>query len=134
MIKKLCVFGHISLVGGADLELFHQFSIWKALGIEVHNIHTGIIHGYLLDLKKQLEEQGVIYHPSKEWHHCKGMHVISYCNGSFLNNLHTIKQYCKAVLWVNSMTFPFKKEIECQKAGLIEFQYISISTSKGEGI
>jgi glycosyltransferase involved in cell wall biosynthesis len=121
MIKKLCINGSVSLLGGADIELFHQISVWQALGIEVHNIHTGVLHGYLLELKKHLEEQGVIYHPSKEWQHCKGMHVISYCNGSFLTNLHIIKNYCKASLWLNCMTFVFKKEIECQRMGLIDF-------------
>ena len=104
-----------------DIELWHQIAIWQSLKIEVHCVHTGIIHGYLLDVKKELENIGVIYHTSREWAHCKGMHTISYCNGNFLTNLHVIKKYCKASLWLNCMTWAFRKEIEAHKLGLIDF-------------
>jgi len=119
MITELCVIGHASNLGGADTELDHQIYCWQNMGIKVHICHTGELSPRLLDMK--LQDRGCIYHKSRDWPSLKGFHVISFCNGRFLENLEIIKIYAKTATFVNCMTWAFRKEIEFQRKGLIDF-------------
>ena len=122
MIKELCVIGHPSYCGGADTELFDQIKCWHKMGIKTYILHTGPISGSLIQIKKILEDQyNCTYLDSRQWNQCEGLHCISFCNGEFLNNLDKIKRHAKSTTFVNCMTWNFRKEIECQSKGLIDF-------------
>lgn len=90
-MEEICVIGYPSRLGGADTELDHQIHVWQALGIKVHLIHTGQLDDNLRAMK--MEERGCVIHTPGDWGACKGMHVISYCNGEFLKHLEAIKLY-----------------------------------------
>lgn len=122
MINEICIIGHPSYCGGADTELFDQIKCWYKMGIKIYILHTGPIYGIVKTLKPILEkEYGCTYLVPRQWNQCRGMHCISFCNGEFLNNLTKIKQFAKTTTFVNCMTWNFKKEIECQSNGLIDF-------------
>lgn len=122
MIKEVCVIGHPSHCGGADTELLDQIKCWSEMGIKIYLLHTGPIYGVVKKLKPILEkEYGCTYLTPRHWNQCRGMHCISFCNGEFLNNIVKIKRYAKSTTFVNCMTWNFKKEIECQSKGLIDF-------------
>ena len=117
-ISELCVIGFPSRLGGADTELDHQIRVWQALGVKVHLLHTGDIDDNLKSMR--MEERGCVVHSPRDWGACQGMHVISYCNGDFLANLETIKQYAKSTTFVNCMTWLFDQEREMHRRGLID--------------
>ena len=119
MIKELCIVGHPSKVGGADSELDHQIRAWQAMGVKVHICHTSELDANLKNMR--MEKRGCVYHTPKDWKSLKGMHVISFCNGSFLQNLPIIKPYARTTTFINCMTWNFRKEIDCQRKGLIDF-------------
>jgi len=116
--NEICVIGHPSRVGGADTELDHQIRVWTAMGIKVHIIHTGMIDENLKSMR--LEDRGCILHEPRDWSKCRGMHVISYCNGEFLDNIADIRQYASRISWVNCMTWLFEKEKEAHRNGYID--------------
>lgn len=120
MTKKICVIGHPSKLGGADTELDHQIKIWQKIGIEVHILHTGDLDQNCLNMK--LEERGCIYHKSRDWKSCKGMPVISYCNGEYLKNLNEIKKYASHTIFVNCMTWIFDEETKAIKNNLLDIE------------
>tara|TARA_Y100000310_G_C20700031_1_gene828896 strand:- start:4874 stop:5884 length:1011 start_codon:yes stop_codon:yes gene_type:complete len=102
-----------------DTELDHQIIVWQKMGVRVH-----ICHVSELDLnchKMRMADRGCIYHKSKDWKSIDGLHAISFCNGGFLDDIKEIKKYAKTTTFVNCMTWNFPKEIEAQKAGLIDF-------------
>ena len=122
MINEICVIGHPSYCGGADTELLDQIKCWHKMGIKIYICHTGPIHGIVKKLKPKLEDEyGCTYIKPRHWNRLRGMHCISFCNGEFLNNIQSIKRYAKTTTFVNCMTWNFKKEIECQSKGLIDF-------------
>ena len=122
MIREICVIGHPSLCGGTDTELFDQIKCWYKMGIKIYILHTGPIRGVVQKLKPILEQKyNCTYLTPRHWNRCRGMHCISFCNGEFLNNLQKIKRYARSTTFVNCMTWNFKKEIECQSKGLIDF-------------
>ena len=113
-----CVIGYPSRVGGADTELDHQIRVWQAMGLKVHLIHTGPLDDNLQSMR--MEERGCVVHTPCDWAACKGMHVISYCNGEFLKHLETIKKFAKSATFVNCMTWLFDREKEVHRQGLID--------------
>lgn len=117
--NEIYVIGFPSKVGGADTELDHQIRIWQKIGLQVHLVHTGEIDQNLRNMK--MEERGCIIHEPRKWSDCKGKVVISYCNGEFLTNLKTIREYAKKILWVNCMCWTFPLEIEAHRQGLIDW-------------
>ena len=117
-MNEICVIGFPSRLGGADTELDHQIRVWQALGLKVHLIHTGSLDGNLLAMK--MEDRGCIVHTPCDWSACKGMHVISYCNGDYLKNLEAIRIYAKSTTFVNCMTWLFDQEKEMHRRGLID--------------
>ena len=120
MISELCVIGHPSWCGGADTELFHQIKCWHKMGIKTKILHTGPISNYYK--KMEMEQYGCEYLAKpRQWQLARGLHVISFCNSEFLSNLHYIHRYAKSTTFVNCMTYNFKKEMECQDKGLIDF-------------
>lgn len=118
-MNELCVVGFPSRVGGADTELDHQIRVWQAMGLKVHLIHTGDLDDNLRSLR--MEDRGCVVHTPRDWGACKGMHVISYCNGEFLRQLEAIKLYAKSTTFVNCMTWLFDQEREMHRRGLIDW-------------
>ena len=117
-IEEICVIGYPSRLGGADTELDHQIRVWQALGLKVHLIHTGPLDDNLRAMK--MEDRGCIVHTPGDWGACKGMHVISYCNGEFLKHLEAIKLYARTTTFVNCMTWLFDLEKEMHRRGLVD--------------
>jgi len=62
-----------------------------------------------------------IYHAPCDWQSVEGMDCISFCNGTFLEQLPAIRRYARTVSFVNCMTWNFDREIEMQERGLIDF-------------
>jgi glycosyltransferase involved in cell wall biosynthesis len=116
---KLCVIGFPSRYGGADTELDHQITVWRAMGVDVHLIPTGEPDAGQLALG--VAERGCTIHRARDWSKCQGMHVISYCNGEFLANLPEIRRYARSTTFVNCMTWLFDKEKSAHAAGLIDW-------------
>lgn len=121
MIQNLCVIGHPSKLGGADTELDHQIRLWLSMGIQVYICHTGGYDANCQKMRKEMEDLGCQYFESKSWKDLEGFHVISFCNGQFLENLPEIKKYAKSTTFVNCMTWNFNKELEMHEKGLIDF-------------
>jgi len=119
MIKELAIIGHPSKLGGADTELDHQIHVWQKMGVKVHICHTAPLDANLKNMRMDL--RGCVIHNPRDWRSIKGMHTISFCNGRFLQYLPMIKNYAKSTTFVNCMTWNFKKEIDCQRKGLIDF-------------
>lgn len=117
-MNEICVIGFPSRLGGADTELDHQIRVWQELGLKVHLIHTGPLDDNLLAMR--MEDRGCIIHTPCDWSACKGMHVISYCNGDFLKSLEAIRIYAKSTTFVNCMTWLFDQEKEAHRRGLID--------------
>ena len=117
-MNEICVIGFPSRLGGADTELDHQIRVWHALGLKVHLIHTGPLDDNLRAMK--MEDRGCIIHTPCDWSACKGMHVISYCNGDFLKRIEAIRIYAKSTTFVNCMTWLFDQEKEMHRRGLID--------------
>jgi len=118
---KIGVVGFPSNLGGADTELFHQIICWRKMGVSVTLCHTGGFDNNCLKKKEEVEKMGCIVPSPKNWESLEGLHVISFCNGEFLNNLEEIKKYARTTTFVNCMTWNFEKEIDCQRRGLIDF-------------
>jgi len=89
------------------------------MGVEVHICHTGQLDDNLKGM--ELEKRGCIYHEPCDWKSLDGMHVISFCNGEFLNALPIVHKYARTTSWVNCMTWNFDAEIEMHAKGLIDF-------------
>ncbi len=117
-MRELCIIGYPSRVGGADTELDHQIRVWQALGLRVHLIPTGPLDEHLRAMR--MEDRGCVVHPPGDWAACRGMHVLSYCNGEFLKHLETIKRFAKTATFVNCMTWLFDQEKELHRRGLID--------------
>ncbi len=117
-MNDICVVGYPSKLGGADTELDHQIRAWQALGLRVHLIPTGPLDDNLRAMRMD-ERECVIHHP-RDWGACRDMHVISYCNGEFLKNLPTIKQFARTTTFVNCMCWLFDDEKEMHRRGLID--------------
>lgn len=117
-IRDLCVIGFPSRLGGADTELDHQIRVWSALGVRVHLIHTGPIDDNLRAMRMQ--DRGCVVHEPRDWAACRGMHVISYCNGEFLKNLESIRRFAKSTTFVNCMTWTFEEERTAHSRGMID--------------
>lgn len=117
-INEICVIGFPSRLGGADTELDHQIRVWQKLGLKVHLLHTGAIDDNLKAMR--MEDRGCIVHTPCDWSACRGMHVISYCNGEFLENLELIRKFAKSTTFVNCMTWLFDLEKKRHREGLID--------------
>lgn len=118
MIKEICIVGQPSLVGGADTELTDQIVCWKKMGLTVYILPTQPLNPINNKIVTSLDCK--ILKP-RMWNECTGMHVISFCNGSFLDKLPEIKKHAKTTTFVNCMTWNFPKEIEMQHKGMIDF-------------
>lgn len=107
---KICVIGYPSKYGGADTELDHQITCWHKMGVEIHVIPTSEPDNAQLSLG--VAERVHTVHRPRDWTACKGLHVISYCNGDFLANIIEIKRHARSTTFVNCMTWLFDKERE----------------------
>ncbi len=117
-LNQICVIGFPSRLGGADTELDHQIHVWKRLGIEVYLLHTGDLDDNLKAMR--MEERGCRILRPRDWSACRGMHVISYCNGEFLKNLAEIRRHARSTTFVNCMTWLFECEKEAHRQGWID--------------
>jgi glycosyltransferase involved in cell wall biosynthesis len=118
-IDKICVIGHPSRYGGADVELDHQIRLWQKLGIKVHILHTGAIDTGLKSMN--MEARGCVVHTPEKWHKCRDMVTISYCNDKFLKNLEAIHKFARKTIWVNCMCYLFDDEKKAHEKGLIDW-------------
>lgn len=118
-LKKIYINGFPSLYGGAGTELHHQIIVWKYMGIDVHIIPTN--NGFENEaLYLEMLQRGVHIHAPSDWTVLnEDDAIISFCNGEFLENLPTIRQYTKRTIFVNCMTWLFDKEKEHMGNGLI---------------
>lgn len=121
MIKELCTIGTPSRLGGADTELEHQIILWRKAGIDVYICPTYDLDVNAIKMKAEMEAIGCRYFQPRSWKDLKGFNVISFCNRPFLDNLPEIKKYARTATFVNCMTWNFEKEIQLQRAGLIDF-------------
>lgn len=121
MIKELCVIGHPSKLGGADTELAHQIYLWRNMGIDVYICHTGGYDDNCKIMRAEMEAIGCKYIASNSWKDLKGLDVISFCNGQFLEHLSEIKKYARSTTFVNCMTWNFEKELKAHENNLIDF-------------
>lgn len=117
-MDSIYVVGFPSRVGGADTELDHQIRCWQTLGLRVHLIPTGRLDANLRALG--MEERGCVVHAPGDWKACRGGHVISYCNGEFLQHLREIKDQARSTTFVNCMTWLFEAEKQAHQQGLID--------------
>lgn len=117
-INEICVIGFPSRLGGADTELDHQIRVWRALGLQVHLIHTWDLDDNLRGMGMQ--DRGCIIHEPRNWEVCRGKHVISYCNSEFLKHLEVIRSVAKSTTFVNCMCWTFEAEREAHRRGLID--------------
>ncbi|MBW3542985.1 MAG: glycosyltransferase [Planctomycetes bacterium] len=117
-MDRICVIGYPSRLGGADTELDHQIPVWQSLGLQVHLIPTGELDANLRAMR--MEERGCVIHEPRRWQACRGMPVISYCNGEFLANLEAIREAARSTTFVNCMTWLFDAEKEAHRRGLID--------------
>jgi len=118
-VDAICVVGFPSKVGGADTELDHQIRCWQAMGLRVHLIPTGKLDSNLRAMG--MEQRGCVVHEPSDWQACRGMHVISYCNGGFLKHLAKIKQHARSTTFSNCMTWLFDAERVAHRDGLIDY-------------
>jgi glycosyltransferase involved in cell wall biosynthesis len=121
MINQLGVIGHPSKLGGADTELEHQIYLWREMGIDVYICHTWDFDDNCNKMRQEMENIGCKYIKSRSWKDLRGLDVISFCNGQFLENLSEIKKYAKSTTFVNCMTWNFNKELEAQEKNLLDF-------------
>jgi len=119
MIKSICVVGFPGRGGGADQELFHQINLWLDMGLNIEIIPTLPLDEYQKSLP--LQSRGVIIHPLRKWTECQDKDVISYCNGTFLEAIQTVRQYARTITWSNTMTFAFPRETQASYRGDIDF-------------
>ena len=128
MIKDLAIIGQPGYVGGANTELAHQIICWQEMGI---NIHIMPSNRNLPDEKKQpWVDMGCNYLQAGKWAQLRDLHCISFCNKSFLQNIRMVKVYAKKVMWVNCMTWAFRREKEMQAEGLIDFHLYQTQHAK----
>lgn len=117
MITKLGIYGSPSFYGGADTELGDQMYVWNKMGIELHVVPAtphlnSTIESYIKSL--------AILHPCNDINTFKGMPVISFCCGAFLQQLAKIRKIASHIIWVNCMTYTFPAEEQAHINGWID--------------
>ncbi len=118
-IEEIGVVGYPGMIGGATTELDHQIDCWIKMGLKVHLCYPYAI----MDVncwKMKMIQRGCIVHKPRDWKSLDGVHVISFCNKAFLEDIRSIKKYARTTTFVNCMTWNFPEEIEAQKEGLID--------------
>lgn len=121
-MRRLFVYGHSGLYGGAGVELRHQHLVWKEIkDLEVHCIPT--MSGYEDEPTYQENvNNGVIYHEPHDFSEVKKDDaVINFCGSDFLKNIETIAKKTRKTIFVNCMTWLFNLEKEAAKKNLIAF-------------
>lgn len=116
---SLCVIGFPSTCGGAETELDHQITCWRQMGVDVSLIPTSPLDEKQLALG--VAERGCTIHDPCDWSKCRGKHVLSYCNGIFLQNIREACKFAASTTFVNCMTYPFQAEKDAICEGLIDF-------------
>lgn len=119
-MRKLFIYGFPGLYGGAATELHHQIHAWQHVsGVELAIVPT--MSGYKNEpLFNEMRELGVEIYSEHDFSAVtKDDAVINFCSSTFLENLPKIRQFTSRTIFVNCMTFLFKKEKQCHIEGLI---------------
>ena len=122
--RELWIGGYPSYFGGADQELYHLIVLLRKYGIGVNCVP---MFGEDPKMRKEMDAIGVKTHKYEDTIF-KDKVVASWCNGSFLDKLPVIMEKGKpaTVVWSNTMTWLFPKEIKAQSQGFIDLHtYVS---------
>lgn len=122
-MSKIFVVGHPSEYGGAGSELYHQILLWRIhMDLDVTIIPS--MEGFKNEpLYKEMLRIGVKY---TDTHRCyddvteKDI-VLNFCGKEFLDDLVRINQKTKKVVFINCMTWLFKKERLAHRDNLIGY-------------
>ncbi len=119
MVSKLVVYGFPSRYGGAGNELLHQITVWLKLGIQLHIIPANT--RYRGDkLKDKLLAQGITIEAENDISCIEpGDPVIGFCDDGFLDNIERIHTRSENTIYVNCMTWLFKREKRAMRDGRI---------------
>lgn len=108
-MRKLFIYGHPGLYGGASSELYHQMHIWDKLGLELHIIPS-MINYENEPLYQKMLSLGVIYHDTNDFSAIKENDaIINFCSREFLERLPEINKHTSKTIFVNCMTWIFRK-------------------------
>lgn len=117
-IHKIIVVGFPCLYGGAGAELYHQIMVWQHMGKEIHLIPTFPVQDQ--PLYSEMLLRGVHIHEPLDWSAIQpGDPVLSFCNRDFLDLLPHIRRRTRRTVFINCMTWLFKKEKEAMTHGQI---------------
>lgn len=108
----------------ADQELYHLIVLLRRYGI---NVNCVPMFGEDPKMRKEMDDLGVKTYKYEDTIF-KDQVVASWCNGSFLDKLPTIMKKGKpaTVIWSNTMTWLFPKEIMAQSQGWLDYHtYVS---------
>ena len=124
-LQEIWIAGYPSFYGGADTELFHNILLWHKIGIVVNLVPISSI----VDKKMRDTCDGLGCHTHEYKKDIfKDKIVLSFCNGSFLDELGDIVAYGKPkkIIWFNCMTRLFEKEILAHQNDWIDqFGFVS---------
>jgi len=118
MISEFAIVGYPTTCGGADTELYHQIKLWHKLGFKIHIIPTRKDSSNRIDFSSY---PNIVVHEFKQYEACNGLHTLSFCNPTFLDDLVAIRKFARTTSWANCMTFNFKTEIVAHAKNLIDF-------------
>lgn len=108
-MSRLFVYGYPGLYGGAATELHHQIHCWRDMGIEVGIIPS--MDGHKNEpLRQEMIDLGVnIYEKDQFEALTKEDAIINFCSREYLEKLPEINQFTKRTMFVNCMTWIFRK-------------------------
>lgn len=112
-LPPVFVFGYPSDVGGADTECWHTARLWRRAGIEVTFVPTWRPWPKWQARLKDIGCRTIRCSPSKLEEIpglSKGV-VVSFCNAEFLKVAGRVRELGCPVIWVNCMTWLFRREM-----------------------
>lgn len=86
------------------------------MGIVVHLIPTGVVR----EREREAWSRCHIVHAANDWQACEDRHVLSFCNGSFLENAKTIRRYARSMTFIGCMCWVFDAEKKALSDGCLD--------------
>lgn len=120
-MRRLFIYGHPGIYGGASSELYHQIHIWKNLDLELSIIPT--MQGYKNEpLYQEMLDLGIKYYEPHDFSDItEDDAVINFCSKEFLERIKDISLKTRRNIFVNCMSWIFPLEREAAKDDLIGF-------------
>lgn len=120
-MRRLFIYGHPGLYGGAGVELHHQIHIWKHLDLKLTIIPS--MSGFQNEpLYQEMIDLGIDYTEPHDFSSItKDDAIINFCGSEFLDRIKDIFSKTRRNIFVNCMSFMFPKEKEAAKEDLIGF-------------